>query len=307
MKPQQKLAVSGVVLLALVVGLLGAMRQQAVRPQGIRVVASFYPLGYFAEQIVGDLGTVQVVTPAGAEPHDYEPTPGDIASMHDADVVVLNGGGLETWGDDIGRQLEGQPVRIVQAGNGLVTKQVAEEDEGTVPDPHVWLDPVLAKQEAARIAETLAAADPAHAQQYDARNRQLAVLLDSIDTRYRQGLSACTTTAFVTSHHAFGYLAARYNLTQVGIAGLSPDEEPSPQQLADAATFVRERKIGTIFFESLVSPKLADTLAREVGVRTEELNPIEGLTPAQSAAGDTYETIMIRNLDHLKDALGCHA
>ncbi len=300
----QKLALSALVVLGAVFGLLGLLRHRADRPAGIRVVASFYPLGYFAERIVGDLGTVRVVTPAGAEPHDYEPTPGDVAAMHDAQLVILNGGGLESWGSAVTTQLAGSATRVLVAGTDLATKQL-DEDGIVGADPHVWLDPALAKRQAAAITVALAAADPVHDREYRLSGDRLAAELDALDTEYRQGLSECASRTIVTGHEAFAYLAARYGLTQVGIAGLSPDEEPSPQQLATVADFVRSHGVTTVFFESLASPKFAETLAAETGATTDELNPIEGLTADEVAAGDTYATVMRANLGRLQKALGC--
>ena len=281
-----------------------ASRQQQVRQSDIVVSASFYPLGFFAQQIIGSHGTVSIITPAGAEPHDYEPTPADVATMQRSSVVVLNGGGLEAWGPAILEQLKGSATRLVIVGDGLATRDVTEDGVAGI-DPHIWLSPVLARQEAQRIADAIRASDPAHAADYRSNEQQLLAMLDTVDQAYQYGLRACVTRDIVTSHLAFGYLAQQYQLQQVGIAGLSPDEEPSPAQLAAIAQFVKDRNVHTIYFESLISPKLAQAIAQETGAITAELNPIEGLTADQVAHGDTYQTIMLRNLTSLQGSLQC--
>ena len=294
-----------VILGALMVGLLvvglSVMASKTLTPaaNGIRVVTSFYPLGYLAASIVGELGTVTTITPAGVEPHDYQPTAGDLAAIEQSHLLVLNGAGLEPWSDRVTRQLKGSDVHIVVASQGLTNT--------TSIDPHVWLDPLRAKAEAQAIADQLIVIDAAHASTYRANLTQLSQELDRIDLAYRTGLATCRTRQLVTAHVAFAYLADRYGLTQLGIAGLSPDEEPSPEQLATVATFVRDHHTTTIFFETLVSPKLADTIARETGATTAELNPIEGLTDRDFAAGNDYRSLMLQNLTELQKALQCQA
>lgn len=295
------------IVLILITGLAYmASRQQQSSTSDISVSASFYPLGFFAQRIIGSHGTVSIITPAGVEPHDYEPTPADIATMHHSSVVVLNGGGLEAWAGAIAEQLTGSTTRLVVAGDGLATRDLAQ-DGVTGTDPHIWLNPVLAKQEVQRIADAVIASDPVHTSDYRSNEQHLLAMLDSVDQTYRYGLRTCAGRDIVTSHLAFGYLAEQYQLQQVGIAGLSPDEEPSPAQLGAIAAFVKDRNVHTIFFESLVSPKLSQTIARETGAVTAELNPIEGLTSDQAAHGETYQTIMLQNLTNLETALQCQS
>lgn len=269
----------------------------------IRVVASFYPLYFFSQKIGGDRAEVVNITPAGAEPHDFEPTAGDIAMMERAQLIILNGGGLEAWGD---RVLENNNAHttVVIAGEGLTTQQIVEDGE-TMTDPHVWLSPVLAQHMVERIEQGFINVDPDNAAYYKMNARTLLDTLSALDTAYRDGLRACASKDIVTSHAAFGYLAAAYGLNQVSIAGLSPDAEPSPKQLADIAQFATSHRVRYIFFESLVSPKLSQTIAREVGAQTLTLDPIEGLSDDDSAAGKDYVTLMRDNLAHLTIALQC--
>jgi zinc transport system substrate-binding protein len=269
----------------------------------LQVTASFYPLYYFASVIGGSHVDVQNITPAGAEPHDFEPTSQDIARIEKGDLLILNGG-LEAWGNKIRDELQGTKVTLVIAGEGLFSQQVVEQGQ-TAQDPHVWLSPPLAKKEVERILEGFRTVDPANRSDYEAQAKRLEDQLDQLDATYRAGLSQCRQTDIVTSHAAFGYLAQAYGLNQVAIAGLSPDAEPSARELADIANLAREKHINYIFFESLVSPKLAQTIADEVGAKTLVLDPLEGLTADQIRQGKTYFTVMQDNLMNLQTALEC--
>ncbi|MFA5062173.1 MAG: metal ABC transporter substrate-binding protein [Patescibacteria group bacterium] len=257
------------------------------------VVTSFYPLYFFTTQIAGDKASVYNITPAGAEPHDYEPTTQDVARIEDSKLLIINGGKLEPWGDSMTASLKGSQTTVVVAGNN------------GVGDPHVWLDPVLAKNEVAAILNGLTVAFPTNADYYKTNAQNLENKLDALDAEYRTGLSSCQKKDFVTAHAAFGYLAKEYGLNQVAISGISPDEEPSPQKLTEVADFVKTNNIKYIFFESLTSPKLSDTIARETGAQTLVLNPLEGLTNAEISQGKNYFTVMTDNLNNLRIALQC--
>lgn len=270
----------------------------------VRVVASLYPLYFFAHEVGGDKITVHDITPAGAEPHDYEPTPQDIVKIDNADVLILNGG-LEAWGDDVRKNLQRTDVRVVVAGEGLFNR-VSDGEGKTISDPHVWLDPVLAQKEVSVIADAFVAVDPQDTSSYRNNEQSLLGTLRALDEEYRTGLSHCRQSDIVTSHAAFGYLASRYGFHQVSIAGFSPDQEPSPQQIAQVADFARSKNIRYIFFESLVSPRLSETVAGEIGAVTLALNPLEGLSDARIAAGEDYFSVMRTNLANLKTALQCN-
>jgi zinc transport system substrate-binding protein len=270
----------------------------------IRVEASIYPVFFFAQQIGSDQVAVRNVTPAGVQPHDYEPTAQDLAAIESARLFVLNGGGFEPWGDKIKQNLDPRRTVVVVAGEGLTTERLIENGENLI-DPHVWLSPPLAKQMVHRIEQGFEQVDPNHARFYDSNRRTLDSQLDDLDGEYRRGLAHCATKDVTTSHAAFGYLATTYGLHQVPIFGLSPDAEPSPRQLANIASFAKQNRVTTIFFESLLSPKLSETIATEVGAKTMVLDPIEGLTSDDLAAGKTYFTAMRQNLANLRGALQC--
>ncbi len=270
----------------------------------LKVVTSFYPLYFFASEVGGDGVDVYNLTPAGAEPHEYEPTTEDLARIENSQLLILNGGALEPWGDKIQTNLKEKNTVVVTVGEDIATKMVIEEGKAT-HDPHVWLDPLLAAAEVDRVVRAFVQVDPLNRVVYEANGEMLKQKLKNLDAAYVAGLGVCAKKEFVTAHAAFAYLAARYQLTQVAIAGLSPDEEPSARTLIEIAEFAKKNNISYIFFENLVSPKLAETLANEIGAKTLVLNPIEGLTSADAAAGKNYFTEMMTNLVHLRIALQC--
>lgn len=280
-------------------------QQQTAKPQHakIQIYASFYPLYFFASQIGGEKASVNNVTPAGSEPHDFDPTAQDIAKIEKSDLLLLNGG-VESWGDKIKENLKGTNVTIVVAGDGLLSKQLVENGQN-VKDPHVWLNPVLAKKEVAKITAGFSKVDPLNASYYQDNEKKLDTQLDQLDGQFKKGLANCQNKDIVTSHEAFAYLADRYGLHQIAIAGLSPDAEPSAKQLADVSDFAKKNHVNYIFFESLVSPKLSQTIAQEIGAKTLVLDPLEGIPQDKIKQGENYFTVMNQNLHNLQTALQC--
>ena len=270
----------------------------------LQITASFYPMYFFASRIGGDKANVTNITPAAAEPHDYEPTTQQIVKINQSNMLVLNGGIMEAWGSKIKDQLSSSNVLVVTTGEGLINKDLSENGQ-KILDPHVYMDPMLAKKQVAAIEKGFEKIDPKDASYFQANAKKLEGELDQLNTEFKQGLSNCRQKDFITSHAAFGYLAAQYGINQVPISGVSPDEEPSSQKLAEITKLVKQKDIKIIFFESLVSPKLSDTIANETGVKTMVLDPIEGITKDGLAAGQTYLTIMRQNLDNLQIALQC--
>jgi zinc transport system substrate-binding protein len=269
------------------------------------VVGTFYPLAHFALQVGGNLVTVANITPAGAEPHDYEPTPQDIAGAYRAKVFIMNGGGVDTWAERIAPDLKAKGVQVVDMQDTILLSTAPSGSETTL-DPHIWLDPVLSEQEVALIRDAFVKADPVNAVVYANNAASYIAQLQALDEAYKAGLASCRIKDIVTSHAAFGYMAKRYGLTQIAIAGLSPDAEPSAEQMANIANLAKKNNVKYIFFESLVSPKLAQTIATEVGAQTIAFNPLEGLTDEQISSGETYLTVMRDNLDELRIALQCN-
>ncbi|MES2023886.1 MAG: zinc ABC transporter substrate-binding protein [Patescibacteria group bacterium] len=278
----------------------------SVSSDKIQVSTSFYPLYFFTSEIGADKANVSNITPAGGEPHDYEPTPNDIASIENSNLLILNGGGLEAWGGDVKKNLEtgNNKTVIVTAGENL-TNQTVLEDGKTITDPHVWLAPTLASIMVDKILAGFIQADAVNKNYYETNAEKLKMELSALDTEYKNGLVNCISKNIVTSHSAFGYLSTVYNLHQVPISGLSPDSEPSPKQIADVADFAKKNNVKYIFFESLVSPKLSETVAREIGAQTLVLDPIEGISPENISKGENYFTVMRENLKNLEIALEC--
>jgi zinc transport system substrate-binding protein len=272
----------------------------------LEVVAAFYPLAEAATKVGGSLVLVQNLTPPGVEPHDLELTPGAIADIQSADVVLYLGYGFAPAVQQAVGGARGTTVDLLQ-GMPLEAGVPEEGQNGTVTDPHVWLDPVLYRKLVVRTETAMAKASPSDAATFDANARAFEAELGRLDREYRSGLTGCARHVIVTSHAAFGYLAARYGLTQEPISGLSPDAEPSADRLAQLADLVRREGVTTIFTEELVSPKVAQTLAREVGVATAVLNPLEGLTKQEVSGGQDYLSVMRSNLKTLEHALGCRA
>jgi zinc transport system substrate-binding protein len=253
------------------------------------VVAAFYPLAFAAERIGGPGVHVDNLTPPGSEPHDLELTPRAVGRIESAAVVLYLSHGFQPAVSKAVAQARGKPVDVLA---GLTLRQSSEE--GLTADPHVWLDPVLFARIVRRIGVVL-----------HRPTSGLLADLRQLDRDYRAGLRNCARREIVTSHAAFGYLGNRYGLTQISITGLAPESEPSPKQLVHVVDIVRRTHATTVFFETLVSPRLAQTVAREVGARTAVLDPIEGLTPSEQKRGDNYLTLMRRNLAALRQALGC--
>jgi zinc transport system substrate-binding protein len=256
------------------------------------VVAAFYPLAFAAEQVGGARVDVHNLTPPGAEPHDIELTPGDVGRLQQADVVLYLSHGFQPAVEQAVASARGKRVDVL-AGIGL---RRGVGDEAGKSDPHVWLDPVLFAQVVRRIGGVLGER---------ARAGSLAHRVLALDREYRRGLAHCARREFVTSHAAFGYLAARYQLHQIPITGIDPESEPSPQRLRNLIRLVRREHVTTVFFERLVSPRLAETVARDAGAKAAVLDPIEGLTPSEQEHGETYLSLMRQNLQQLRSALGC--
>jgi zinc transport system substrate-binding protein len=250
------------------------------------VVASFYPLAFAADRIGGARVTVSNLTPAGAEPHDLELSPRDVARVHSADLVLLLGRGFQPQVEDAA----GTGPRVLRL---LDTPGLRTHANG---DPHVWLDPLRYALIARRIGASLHA--PVAAGRLVARLRRL-------DAQYRRGLRDCRRRTFVTSHEAFAYLAERYRVQQVAITGLNPEAEPTPRALSGTIAAVRRTGATTVFTETLLSPRTAKAVARATGAHTDVLDPIEGLTDAEARAGASYFSLMRANLAALRRALGC--
>jgi zinc transport system substrate-binding protein len=256
------------------------------------VVTAFYPLAYAAAVVGAHSVAVENLTPPGAEPHDIELTPRQVGRLQRASVVLYLSHDFQPAVEQAVRDAAGTKIDVLA---GLPLKGGVGDETGKT-DPHVWLDPVLFARVVMKIGTALG---------HPRRAAALAARLDELNGEYARGLAHCRSRTFVTSHAAFGYLASRYGLRQIAITGVDPESEPSPRKLADLARLVRRERITTVFFERLVSPKLAQTVAHAAGAKTAVLDPIEGLTPSEAQHGFTYLTLMRQNLAALRAALGC--
>jgi zinc transport system substrate-binding protein len=263
----------------------------------VHVVASFAPLAEAARQVGGASVEVTDLTPAGAEPHDLELTPGAVDDLEAADLVIAMGDDFQPAVEDLAdRRADDETLFVLDA----------LDVDATADDPHVWLDPVLMQEIVGLVADALSRVDPAHASTYTANAEAYAAELAALDREFEQGLAECDRREILTAHDAFGWLARRYDLEQHAIAGIAPDEEPSADRIAELADLAERDGVTTIFTETLVSPRVAQTLAREAGgLRTATLDPLEGLTDDGRDAGAGYLSVMRDNLDALRAALGC--
>lgn len=271
----------------------------------LNVYASFYAMYDFAEKVGGDRVKVTNLVPAGTEPHDWEPATTDIRALERADVLVCNGASMEGWVDKVVGSLENKKLVAVEASKGidLMAGHAEEGEEATQYDPHVWLDPENAKKELANIRDAFGQADPDGKGAYEANYETWAAKFDDLDKEYRDAVSGLPRKDIVVSHQAFGYLCRAYGLNQVPIEGLSADAEPDPKRMSEIIDFVKKNDVKYIFFEELVSPKVAETVASETGAKTVEFNPLEGLSDEEQAAGKEYVSVMEQNLQVLKEAL----
>jgi len=293
--------ITGLIAAGLIAAVLAVGCQQSPPPPGKPLVmASFYPLYEFSRRVAGEHADVVSLVPPGAEPHDWEPSPQNVVEAKRAALFVYNDAGFDPWAEKLIADAGGGRTVVVNATSGIELLRAGDR-----ADPHVWLDPVRAQQQIDAIRAGLSRADPRNAAAYADNARAFAAELDRVDQSFRAGLRDCRRRDVVTSHAAFGYLTRRYGLAQVAVMGLAPESEPSPAELASIARLARERQVKYVFFETLVSPRLAEALAREVGARTLVLNPIEGVTKEEAAADKGYVALMQDNLESLRTGLEC--
>lgn len=285
------------------------------------VVAGFYPIAEAAEQVGGSTVEVVNLTPAGVEPHDLELSPDQVAELEDADLVLYVGQGFQPALEEVVERRDGESVDLLadlplepgdaeaeEAQHAEEEAQHAEQEdehEESGLDPHFWLDPTLFARVVDRIEAAMAEVRPDDGDTFAANADDYRSQLSELDEEFETGLADCARQEIVTSHAAFFYLAERYGLTQLPISGVSPEQEPEPDRLAELSELIEDHGVTTVFYESLVPPDLAETLAREAGVDTAVLDPIEGLDQEAVDEGATYASVMRDNLAALRAALGC--
>jgi zinc transport system substrate-binding protein len=282
--------------------------------QTLTVSTSFYPAAFLAQSVGGKHVRVVQLTPAGIEPHDFEPSARDIAGIEASAVFIYNGIGVDAWADRVHENIASKHIAVVRLSEHATLLTAVEDGhdeheetghEESEFDPHIWLDPVQLSAAIPAVRDALSKASPAHAKDFEANAAKLQQELSSLTDEMRQGLSQCNHRTIVVSHNAFRYMAQRFNFESVAIAGLSPDQEPSPSQMADIVDTIRNKGITHVFFETLASPKIAQTIADEAGVETLVLNPIEGITQEEERQGEDYLSLMRKNLQNLRIAMAC--
>ncbi|MBT2458134.1 metal ABC transporter substrate-binding protein [Streptomyces sp. ISL-86] len=276
------------------------------------VTASFYPMQFLAEQIGKDHVKVTSLTKPGVEPHDLEITPKQTAQLGESDVILY----LKTVQPAVDKAVAQSGVKTVVDAATLTKLEVHgtsghdhegeeghEEGHGEAgEDPHIWLDPVKYAEVAKGVGAALEKADPAHAADYKKNTDELVGKLTALDTEFKDGLKNTSSKTFITTHSAFGYLAERYGLDQEGISGFDPESEPSPARMKDLQAIAKKDNVSTVFFETLASDKTAKTLAADTGLKTDVLDPLEGITG--KSQGADYIEVMQANLKNLQKALG---
>lgn len=282
-------------------------------PSKIKVIASFYPLYEFSKNVGGQTADVSTFIPIGIEPHDWEPSTGDLLGLKGADMFVYNGAGLEPFVEKLLDSGEYQNVLFVETVHQIELikteddKHSEENEHGSdLPyDPHVWLDPILAKRQVETIKNAMIQVDPNNAQQYEDNTARYLAELDALDSKIVAELSECKKDIIVTFHTAFSYFANRYDIKTFALSGIAPESEATASDLKGIIDFIKENDINVIFAEELIDPKLVTALADEAGVQVLTLSPLEGLSKEELAKGTTYFDKMEENLKNIKIALEC--
>lgn len=286
----------------------------------VRIITSIYPMYDFAKKIGGDQVAVKMLVPAGTEPHSWEPSTRDMLDLEDADLFIYNGAGIDAWAEDILDTVQNKNLTVLCASKDVTLLKAGEdhhdedghEDEESREeshhhgeyDPHVWLSPKNAEKELAAIAEALISKDPDHADIYRANLESAKKECEALDSAFREKLGAFSGKYIVVAHEAYGYLCEDYGLKQIGIEGVSADQEPDAARMREIIDMVREYDIKCIFFEELVDPKVAKSIAEETGCESKSLSPLDGLSKEDIDAGREYFTVMRENLEALAASFG---
>lgn len=307
MKIKKLLSIALMVPMLFSVGCTNKTKESEDNSGKIKIYTSIYPLYDFATKVGGDKVSVTNLVPAGTEPHDYELSTSNMVNLEKADMLIYNGAGIENWADKVINTLGNKNLTIVKTSEGLDLHKVDEKssdghDHGDI-DPHTWLSIENAKKEMENIKDALVKKDPDNASYYENNYDTYEKKFDELEKKYENTLDPIQNKSIIVAHEAFGYLCDEFDIKQVGIEGLTPDSEPDPARMSEIIKFAKENKIKTIFFEELVSPKVAETIAKEVGAKTAVLNPLEGLSEEQIKNGDDYFSVMEDNLNAIYDSL----
>lgn len=313
-KRAKALLTAGILAAAMVVvGGCGTTNGGSNSDKKMDVVATVYPVYDIAKQVGGDKVNLTLLVPPGSEPHDWDPKASDLEKIGKAKVFLYSGAGLEPTDKILTKDVlkEAKPYELSKAVE-LMKNTAEEEDEDehngeehhhSEYDPHVWLDPTNVIKEVDMTVKAFSEADPANKDYYEKNGKDYKEKLAKLDKDYKAFTDTLSQKELIVSHQAFGYFAKHYGLVQVPIMGVSPDAEPTPDRMAKIVAFSKAHQVKAIFGEELVSPKLAEAIANEIGAKVYVLNPVEGLTEEQTKAGETYLSLMEKNLQTLKEAL----
>jgi zinc transport system substrate-binding protein len=283
-------------------------------PKKLQVVTTLFPLYDFARQVGGDRVEVRLLLPPGVEPHDFEPRPEDVVRLSRADLFVYTNQYMEPWAARILKGIDNKGLVVIDASAGATFIPVAKEEEseegghshGGGMNPHVWLSIPNAERMVENIRDGLIRKDPAGSAYYQKNAEACRTRLEELDRKFREGLSQCSQRLFLHGgHYAFGYLAKRYGLRYVSAYPLSANAEPTPRKLMALVDLMRKNSLHAIFYEELLSPRVAETIARETGATLLKLNVIENVTREELATGATYYSLMEENLKNLRIGLQC--
>jgi len=306
-----------IIVLFVMIAMTGCAPRASVNEEGkVTVITTFFPLYDFAGAIGGEYVNVVNLVPAGVDPHDWEPKSRDMMNISKAQLLLYQGAGFEGWMDEVLSGIDTKSMVIVEASQGIDLIDVTQADERIeeghdhdhehdhgLHDPHTWLSPRSALTMARNVLNGLKEADPENTAQYEMNFAALEADLLALDQKFSEQLSNVSNKEMVVSHQAFGYLARDYGLVQMPLSGITAEGEPTSQDLVEISKFVKEHGVTHIFVEQFASVQLAKTLAEDLGLQTLPLHPLEGLTEDEAASGETYISLMERNLEQLVTAL----
>ncbi|OPY70610.1 MAG: High-affinity zinc uptake system binding-protein ZnuA precursor [Syntrophorhabdaceae bacterium PtaU1.Bin034] len=309
------------VLLVLAGGFLSCQRTpEPSQKKRLQVVTTLFPLYDFARNVGGDKAEVGLLLPPGVEPHSFEPKPRDIVRVNQADIFVFTGNFMEPWAAALLKGADRQKLVVVDSSRGIALRPEAETEEpdshagknhhkhvhSDAIDPHIWLDFGNAQKMVDNILEGFITKDPQNRAFYEKNAAAYKARLRDLDDHFKEGLQNCETRLFVHGgHYAFNYLAQRYNLSYVSVYGFSPNAEPSPAHLVDIVQKIRRYRIKYVFYEELLQPRVADTIARETGAGLLPLNGGHNVTKEELERGVTFISLMEQDLKNLRTGLQC--
>ena len=293
-----------VIIMAAVAGLYLTNNLGTTPSSNITVLATFYPLYDFAQNVGGDKVNVSLLVPETVDVHDFEPTPSDIAKISSATLLIYNGAGLEPWIQDVITSAENSNLITVDTSQNITLLPVSQQFQqgNRTIDPHIWLNPENAKQQVNNILQGLIKADPADSQYFTANANAYEAKLDELNTEAINATTNTATNVFVTFHEAFAYFAKQYNVTQLSILGPF-EEEPTPTDIQNVITTINQYHLKYVGYESLENPAISQSIGSQTNATLINMNPIEGLTTQEKANGDNYISLMKQDIANIHLAL----